>query len=161
RVELVQLVVEGAVEHAHLPVDDVVEQVAAELEARVTVGRELVRDRALREEQVGGRLQALEAERRLELAAAQRHPWLEGVDVEVGVVELRLVVPEVGHDLVVEVLVDRALDDRPHATKPDLVRSGVAALLRELAELRLQVAAELELEVTARRLEEEAILPAG
>src|SRR4029453_14743908 len=74
---------------------------------------------------------------------------------------LHRVVPEVGHDLVVEVLVDRALDDRPHAAEPDLVRPGVAALLREVAELRLQVAAELELEVAARRLEEEAVLPAG
>ena len=61
----------------------------------------------------------------------------------------------------VEVLVDRALDGRTGAAEIHVVEARVAAVVGEDAGVGLQVAAELHLEVAVRRLEEEAVLPAG
>ena len=89
-------------------------EVAAELEADVAVRREAGREAALHPLHVVRRLQALEADRRLELADRQLRGRVEARG-DVGVLDHRAALAEVRHELEVVDAAERALDGRAHA----------------------------------------------
>ena len=109
-------------------------------------------------------LQALEAERRLEFADAERDP-AEGAEVDVGVVEQRRALAEVGDDLVVDDVGDGAFDDGAHAAHEELIGQRGGAGVEVGARVGLDEAAQADLkevfvaEVDALAAEAEDGLP--
>src|SRR4051812_28982544 len=148
-----------AVEDPDCVAQDATVDVTAQLEANVPVGNQVGRKAALGEDDVGGRLQPLQADRRLELAQANREGGRE-VDVTVGVEEHRLALGEVGHDSEAEVLPDRGLEDRTSATEEEGVGNGLGVVATEKPAVRLGVATELENILAIGRLDAETVLAA-
>ena len=108
--------------------------------AHIAIRHECGRQRALDERQLGRRHQALEPERRLELARADLEVGTEA-GVEVGVLQHGRAAAEIGHDAEVELVEQRGLDDRPDPAHHEGVDSRALVVLEKEAAVRLNVTA--------------------
>ncbi len=122
RVEVGVGVVEAAVVDADVVVDDAASDVAPQREADVAIGGQILGQRALDDRQVGVGLQALEAERRLELAGAQAQVRRR-MDVGVAVEDHRRAAREVGDETEVRDTEQRAVDRRPEPAQQERVQT--------------------------------------
>jgi hypothetical protein len=117
---------------------------AGDLHANVAIRDELGRIRALDEANVGRRLQALEPDRRLELAGGELEVRREAPG-DVGVLDHRLALREVRREPEVINAADRPLDDRPHAAQQELVVDDRRVIAEQRPVIGLHQAAQLDL----------------
>ncbi len=131
-------------------------------EPDVAVRGQVVRERALDEEEIGARLEPLEAEGNLVLADAQlqRSAFVaQQARVRVGVEQPRGSAAEIGHQAEVDPSEQRALEDGSRAPHQELVVLR-DAVVEEEAAIRLEVAPDLELVLAVRGAQVEAVVPA-
>ena len=134
------------------------DEVAVQLHADVAIGHQVVGQRTGHEADVGGRLQALDAERRLELAGAQLGPRVEA-RIDVGVLDHGAAVAEIGREAVVDEAGKGALDDRAHAGQGEGVGVGRQALVvEEVARVGVDQPAQADAVVLVPGLQREALL---
>src|SRR3954465_9017664 len=152
--------VRGPVEDPQRVAPPPAREVAADLDAEVAVGHQVGGQGALDEQQVGGRLQALEAHGRLEFAGADAEGRVEA-RLHVGVLEHGLTLAEVGHDAEVEDLVDRPLEDRPHAAQDEGLDLRLLLVAGPEPAVELHVAAQPEHVVAVARTQREAVFAGG
>ena len=153
--------VRHAVEVADRIVQGLAPDVAVQLHAGVTVRGQQGWEAALHEPQPGRRLQTLQAHFFFELAHLQLH-FIPVVNVDESVLQHVVVAnvvpgagsvgPEIEHDLVLEILEHRALENRTDPAEQEAVVAR-DVLVQVGACIRLNVTAYLENEVAVRRTE--------
>ncbi len=146
-----------AVEEAERVAHTRLRRLAVEHQADIAIGHERGRQRALDEHQVGGRLQPLEAERRLELADAHaRRP--RKARIQVGVLQDRRPGAEVGHDPEVEQPEGRGLEDRTHAPEHERIHPCLDFIVQIGPVVQVEIPAEAHLVGAVGRSQAEAAL---
>jgi len=115
---------------------------------------------ALDEEEVGRRLQALQAHRRFELAGAHLKAG-EEAGVDVGVLEDGRAAAEVRHQPEVEDFKNRPFEDGTGAADDEGVDRPLQVVVVVEAAVELDVAAEPELKGVVRRADREAVAAGG
>ena len=108
------------------------QQIAAELHADIAIRNQFIRQRALHKARVGVALQALQSQRRLELARSDREPRFKARG-DIGILHDGLASGEVRHDAKIHEAAQRAFDDGTHLTQQERVaaRSQRRAVRRQ------------------------------
>ena len=122
------------------------------------IGRQVLGQRPLEERQILVGLQALEPERRLELAGAQPHERRR-VDVGVRVEDHHGAAREVGRETKIRDVQDRAVEPRPEPPQQERVQTiGEVGVSEEPARVGLELQAEAQLVRAVRAANAESAL---
>src|SRR5688500_5151484 len=126
-------------------------QVAVHHHTEIAIGHQQGRHRALDERHLSRRDQALEAERRLELARTNLELRMEA-HVDIRVLQNGGAAAEVRHYPHVEDPVHRCLDDRAYPSEDEAVAAAAVRIVDEEAAIRMDVTAQAQTELAVRRL---------